>query len=62
MNTVSFSLREVVSGAGAVHEGAVPSLGAHSIRGISTSAAFMQNWSVSKVLEPAFSFCILLFA
>ena len=26
---------------------------AHSIRGVFTSAAFLQNWSVSKVLEAA---------
>ena len=40
-NAVSFILRGVISGAGAVREGAGPSLKAHSIRGVSTSAIFM---------------------
>ena len=26
---------------------------AHSVRGVATSAAFLRNWSVSKVLEAA---------
>ena len=49
-NAISYFLREVICGAGAVREGAGPSLRAHSIRGASTSAVFMQNWSVSKEL------------
>ena len=48
-----YFLCEVIFGAGAVREGAVPSLKAHSIREVSTSAVLMQNWSVSKVLEAA---------
>ena len=46
-----FFLREVISGAGAVHENADSSLRVHSIRKVSTSTVFMQNWSVSRVLE-----------
>ena len=52
-NAISYFLREVISGAGAIHEGVAPSVRAHSIHGISTSVVFMQNWSVSKVLEAA---------
>ena len=50
---ISYFLREVISGAGAVREAITPSVRAHSIRGVSASAVFMQNWSVSKVLEAA---------
>ena len=50
-NAVSFFLREVISGTGAVRGDEGPPLRAHSIRGVSTSAVFLQNWSVSKVLE-----------
>ena len=46
-------LREVISDAGAVRGDEGPPLRAHSIRGLSTSAVFLQNWSVSKVLEAA---------
>ena len=52
-NAISYFLREVISGVGAVHEDVGPSLRAHSTRGVSTPAVFMQNWSVSKVLEAA---------
>ena len=52
-NALSFFLREVISGAGTVREVAGSSLRAHSICGVSTSTLFMQNWSVSKVLEAA---------
>ena len=52
-NAISYFLHVVISGAGAVREGVTPSVRAHSIRGVSTSAVFMQNWSVSKVLEAA---------
>ena len=52
-NAVSFFLREVISKAGAVRGDEGPPLRAHSIRGMSTSAVFLQNWSVSKVLEAA---------
>ena len=52
-NAISYFLREVILGAGAVKGDESPSLRAHSIRGVSTSAAFLQNWSVSKVLEVA---------
>ena len=50
-NAICFFLREVNSGAGAVKGDEGPPLRAHSIRGVSTSAAFLQNWSVSKVLD-----------
>ena len=52
-NAVSFFLREVISGAGAVRGDVVTPLRAHSIRGVATSTVFLQNWSVSKVLEAA---------
>ena len=52
-NALSFFLREVISGAGAVREVEGSSLRAHSIRGVSTSTLFMQNWLVSKVPEAA---------
>ena len=45
-NAISYFLCEVIFGAGAG-----PSVRAISIRGVSTSVVFMQNWSVSKVLE-----------
>ena len=51
-NAVSFFLREVIHKA----EAARPEVGparAHSIRGVSTSAAFHRNWSVASVLESA---------
>ena len=56
----------MISGAGAVRGDEGPPLRAHSIRGVSTSAAFLQNWSVSKVLEAATwksnsVFCLVLF-
>ena len=50
---VSFFLREVISGAGAVRGDVVTPLRVHSIRGVATSTVFMQNWSVSKVLAAA---------
>ena len=52
-NAISYFLWEVILGAGAVKGDEGPPLRAHSIRGVSTSAAFLQNWSVSKVLEAA---------
>ena len=51
-NAISFFLREVVHEA----EAGRPEVGpvrAHSIRGVSTSAAFHCNWSVASVLESA---------
>ena len=50
-NAISYFLREVILGAGAVIGDEGLPLRAHSICGISTSAAFLQNWLVSKVLE-----------
>ena len=51
-NALSFFLREVISGAGAVLEPSGTER-AHSIRGVSTSVSFLWNWSVSKVLQAA---------
>ena len=50
---ISFFLREVISGVGTVRGSEVQTLRTHSIGGISASAAFMRNQSVSKVLESA---------
>ena len=52
-NAVSYFLREVISEAGAVKDGAATPLRAHSVRGVATSASFLRNWSISKVLEAA---------
>ena len=49
---LSFFLRKVIHEA----EAGRPEVGpvrAHSIRGVSTSAAFHRNWSVASVLESA---------
>ena len=51
-NAVSFSLRDVISSAGASRP-EVGRLRAHDIRGVFTSVAFHRNWSVSVVLESA---------
>ena len=50
-NALSFFLRRVIKDSGSVVDGSSPR--AHSIRGIATSALFLRNWSVSKVLETA---------
>ena len=42
-SAISFFLREVISSAGAVKGDEVPPLRAHSIHGISTSAAFCKT-------------------
>ena len=52
-NAVSYFLREVISEAGAVRAGVAAPLRAHSVRGVATSVSFLQNWSISKVLEAA---------
>ena len=54
-NTVSFFLREVISGAGAVREDVGTPLRVHSVGGVATATVFMQSWSVPKVLEAASS-------
>ena len=51
-NAVSFFLREVIHEAVAGRPEVGP-VRAHSIRGVSTSAAFHRNWSVASVLESA---------
>ena len=48
-NALLFFLRRVILGSGSVVDSSMPC--AHSIRGVTTSAAFIRNWSVSKVLE-----------
>ena len=48
---MSFFLRKVIADSGVVMDGSTPR--AHSIRGVATSALFLCNWSVSKVLEAA---------
>ena len=50
-NTLSFFLHQVIVDADALWEGS--SACAHNIQGVVTSAALLQNWSVSKVLEAA---------
>ena len=52
-NALLSFLREVISGSGAIRGDEGPPLIAHSIRGFSTSAVFLQNWSVSRVLRVA---------
>ena len=52
-NVVLFFLREVILDAGIIREDVSTPLRVHSIRGVATSTVFMQNWSVSKVLEAA---------
>ena len=51
-NAISFFLREVIVNSGALR-GPVSDLRAHSIRGVATSAAFLKNCPISKVLEAA---------
>ena len=51
-NAISFFLCEVIHGAGADRP-EVSSVRAHSIRGVSASVAFHQNWFVASVLESA---------
>ena len=52
-NAISYFLRKVIIDAGASGgpEGLAPR--AHSIRGMATSAAFLKNIGISKVLEAA---------
>ena len=50
-NALSFFMRQVIIDADAFWEDAAPR--AHSVCGMATSAAFLRNWSVSKVLEAA---------
>ena len=52
-NAISFFLREVISGAGAVGVDGGRTPRAHSIRGVGTSMTFLRNWSVRQVLKPA---------
>ena len=51
-NTLSFFLHQVILDAGAMDEGAsLP--WAHSVLAVAALAAFLRNWSVSKVLKAA---------
>ena len=45
----SFFLRHIILDSGSVTDSSTPRV--HSIRGVATSAAFLCNWLVSKVLE-----------
>ena len=49
--SLSKNLRQVISDAGAIWYKSAGLLRAHSVRGVVTSAAFLCNWSVFKVLE-----------
>ena len=70
-NALSFFIRTVIMDTGASSEGSVPPR-AHNVRGVSTLAAFLKNWLVSKVPEAstwrsnrvftAFYFCDLSFS
>ena len=51
-NGISFLLREVIYESGACSEEGT-SLRAHSIRGIATSSAFFENWSISSIFDGA---------
>ena len=51
-NGISYFLREVIPEAGASREVGVP-LHVHSNRGITTSTAFLKNWSISSVSDAA---------
>ena len=57
-NALSFLLRRVIVDLGAVIDSSSPI--DYSIRGVATSALFLRNWSVSKVLEAATSALFLL--
>ena len=50
-NALSYFLRRVIKDSESVVDGSSPR--AHSIRGVATSALFLWNWLVSKVLEAA---------
>ena len=52
-NGMSFFLRDLISSTGAVGADVGRAPSAHSVRSVSTSLAFMKNWSVSRVLEAA---------
>ena len=52
-NALSYFLRQVISDAGAIWDVSVGAPRAHSVRGVVTLAAFLQNWSISKVLKAA---------
>ena len=51
-NTLSFFICRVIMYVGASTDGSLPPR-AHSVRGVAASAAFLHNWSISKVLEAA---------
>ena len=51
-NALLFFLRRIILDAGAVADFSIPR--AHSVQGVTTSASFLRNWSVSKVLGAAF--------
>ena len=52
-NAISYFLRQVITGAGAVGVGVGQAPRAHSVRGMAASVAFARNCSISKLLEAA---------
>ena len=52
-NASKHFLRQIISNAGAIQDDPPRLPRAHSIRSVATSAGFLSNWSVSKVLEAA---------
>ena len=52
-NAISYFLRELISGSMSPDGPGGRPPRAHSVRAVSTSVAFLRNWSVSKVLEAA---------
>ena len=52
-NVISYFLRKVILDSGASRSSEGPTPRAHSVRGMATSAAFLKNVGISKVLEAA---------
>ena len=52
-NVISYFLRKVILDSGASRSSEGPTPRAHSVRGLATSAAFLKNVGISKVLEAA---------
>ena len=52
-NAISFFIRKSIVDSGALEDVEGPAPRAHSVRGVATSAAFLSNYSISRVLEAA---------
>ena len=52
-NAISYFLRKVIADSGAAGSSEGPAPRAHSVRSMATSAAFLKNVGISKVLEAA---------